>query len=292
MNRWRETCASVCAGLGMGLACLGTSWAEPSPAVTVVAQGQAPFQKDLSLDEVRGRARDQARRNAVEQAVGVFVRGTTVVHNSQIADELVTAVARGVIEEEQWVEERIEEVKGDKQAGPVQAVYRVRLKALVRPVHVERRAGFELEASLNKQVFQQGEEAVVKVRSSQPAYLNLFSITQDGTVTLLLPNRFVKQNLVSAEQELTFPNEALRLMGVRLRVVLPKGARKAVEYIKVIATSRPVILLKGRRDKSSGSPFATYDGNDAGMIQDVVKNLALLEDEEWTEATVPYEVRQ
>ncbi|MEW6544360.1 MAG: DUF4384 domain-containing protein [Nitrospirota bacterium] len=273
----------------------GPALAEPLKPVSVVAEGLAPFARDMSLEEVRNRARDDARRNAIEQAVGVFVRGTTVLHNSQITDELIASVARGVIEDEQWLDERIEEIKQDskdkkdRKIGPSMAVYHTRIKAMVRPVRVERRAGFELRASLNKQVFQEGEEALIKVRSSQPAHLHLFSVTQDGAVTLLLPNRFLPQNQIAAEQEVVFPSEALRSLGIRLRVMLPKGSRKVVEYIKVIATRKPIGLVK---EQSPEGVFQTFDGTEAAMIQDVVKRLALLEDEDWTEATLPYEVRQ
>jgi hypothetical protein len=280
----------------------GVALAEPSKTVSVVADGMAPFLRDMSLDEVRGKARDEARRNAIEQAVGVFVRGTTVLHNSQIADELIASVARGVIEEEEWLEERVEEVRGDakdfkdkkdkKSARPSMAVYHAKVKALVRPVHVERRAGFELTTSLNKTVFQEGEEALIKIRSSHPSHLYLFSVTQDGSVTLLLPNHYLAQNLIAAGQEVIFPNEALRALGVRLRVMLPKGSKKAVEYIKVIAIRKPIALIKDHSERAPGSLFHTFDGMEGGMIQDVVKRLAALEDEDWTEATLPYEVRQ
>jgi hypothetical protein len=136
----------------------GTAGAEPPAGVWVVAEGMSPFLHDLSLDEVRGRARDEARRNAIEKAVGLFVRGTTILHNAQITDELIASVARGVIEEEEWVDERIEEVS-EKRSGPKLAVWHSKVKARVRPVHVERRAGFELRASLNKTVFQEVKPA-------------------------------------------------------------------------------------------------------------------------------------
>ncbi len=262
---------------------------EPPAKVTVVAEGNTPFLPDMSLDEARGRARDEARRNALEQAVGVFVRATSVVHNSQIADELISSVARGVIEEEQWTDERIEEVKGGKRAGTLVSVYHTRLKALIRPVRVERRGAFELRASLNKHVFQDGEEALITVRSSQPAYVHLFSVTQDGNVTLLFPNRLVAKNLLGADQDLVFPSDSQKALGIRLRVMLPPGSKRVVEHIKVIATRKPITLAK---EESSGSVFRTFASREAGLIQHVVKNLALLEDEDWTETTLPYEVRQ
>lgn len=263
--------------------------AEPPASVTVVAEGVAPFLKDMSLDEVRGRARDDARRNAIEQAVGVFVRSASVLHNSQITDELISSVSRGVIEQEQWTTEEIQEVKEEKKrSGPAMAMYRTTVKAQVRPVRVERRAGFDVRGGLNKTVFQDNEEALIKIRSTQPAYLHVFSVTQDGSVTLLLPNKFVERNQIVPDQEVVFPSETLRAMGVRLRVSLPKGEKLAREYIKVIATRKPVSLVG---EAASNGVFRTYTGAENGMIQDVIKRLAQLEDEDWNETTLPYEVR-
>jgi hypothetical protein len=276
------------AAVGMGAGDRAV-FAEDSARITVVADGMAPFLKDMSLDEVRGRARDEARRNAIEQAVGVFVRSASVMHNSQITDELISSVSRGVIEEEHWAAEEIQEVKEEKKrSGPVMAVYRTTIKAQVRPVRVERRAGFELRGSLNKTVFQDSEEALIRIRSTQPAYLHVFSVTQDGGVTLLLPNKFVERNQITPDQEVVFPNETLRAMGVRLRVSLPRGEKLAREYIKVIATRKPVRLVG---DDATAGVFKTYTGAENGMIQDVIKRLAQLEDEEWNETTLPYEVR-
>jgi len=281
----------VVAGVGLVMA-NEVVLAESPTSVSVMAEGMSPFTKQMSLGEAQGRARDEARRNAIEQAVGMFVRGTTVLHNAQIADELITSVARGVIEEEQWIEEGIRDVQDEKHKGQKVHVYHSKVKALVRPVRVERRAGFELQASLNKQVFQEGEEAVIKVRSSQPAYLYLFSVTQDGSVTMLMPNHFVKRNHVSANQDVIFPGESLRTLGVKLRVTLPRGDKKAVEYIKVIVIRKPVHLVKEHDDPAHERIFQTFAGADGGMIHDLVKRLALLEDEDWTETTLPYEVRQ
>jgi hypothetical protein len=280
---------SVLLGAAFGLlAGNNTACAEPSAAITVVAEGVAPFLKDMSLDEVRGRARDEARRNAIEQAVGVFVRSASVLHNSQIADELISSVSRGVIEQEQWTDEQIEEIRDGKRPGFAMAMYHAKVTARVRPVRVERRAGFEVRGGLNKTVFQDNEEALIRIRASQPAYLHVFSVTQDGSVTLLLPNKFVERNQVASGQEIVFPNDTLRALGVRLRVSLPRGQKLAREYIKVIATKKPIRLVG---EEAPNGAFKTYAGTEQGMIQDVIRRLAELEDEEWNETTLPYEVR-
>lgn len=289
MNRWGNMYAGVIGAILVTMLPQTMIFAESAASITVDAEGQASFRPDMSLDEVRGRARDQARRNAIERAVGVFVRGKSVVHNSQIIDDLIFSVARGVIEEEQWLEEGIQDVKEGRRGGPVEAVYHVKVKARVRPVKVERRSDFELRSSLNKQIYRNGEEALIKVRSSQAVYVHLFSVTQDGNVTVLLPNRFHAVSLLAADQEFVFPSDGLRALGIKLQVVLPTGSKKAMEYIKVIATRKPIRLVK---DEPMEGVFQTYSGTEGGMIQDIIKRLAQLEDEDWTEATLPYQVSQ
>jgi len=281
-------------GLAVGLFLLAANsvaHAGPAGSVTIEAEGLAPFLLDMSLDEVRGRARDQARRNAIEQAVGVFVRGASTLKNSQITDDLVSTIARGVIEREEWLDEHIEQVAKDNGHGAAMALYHATVKADVRHVHVEHRADFELQARLNKEVFQQGEEAVLKIRSTQEAYLYLFSVTYDGSVTVLLPNRYAPRHAVTAEEDFQFPSDTMRTLGIRLRVELQPGSRRAVEHIKVIATKRPIELVKIDREEPRDG-FQTFAGGETGMIQDVMKRLALLDDTEWTEATVPYEIRR
>lgn len=281
----------ICAGLfgmgGIGLFAAAAAPAETAEKITVTVEGSAFFQRDLSLDEVRTKARDDARRNALERAVGVFVRGASVVYNSQIADDLVVSVSRGTIEDEQWLDERIEQPTS-AESQPPQAVYRTKLVAVVRPIQVERRAGFEVHASLNKQVYQDGDEALIKVRTTESAYLHVFSVTSDGSVTLLVPNRFLSTNRVAAEQELLFPDERLKSVGVVLRVLLPKNAKKALEHIKVIATRKPVQLVA---DVSPQAVLQRFSGSETVMIRNVVKQLASLNDEDWAEVTVPYEIR-
>ncbi|MSQ77814.1 MAG: hypothetical protein EXR97_05110 [Nitrospiraceae bacterium] len=77
-----------------------------------------------------------------------------------------------------------------------------------------------------------------------------------------------------------------------LRVSLPKGAKKSQEYIKIIATRKPISLVGSLvGTDASKDVFKTYTGGENGMIQDVIKRLAQLEDEDWNETTLPYEVR-
>ncbi|MBI4401096.1 MAG: DUF4384 domain-containing protein [Nitrospirae bacterium] len=163
-----------------------------------------------------------------------------------------------------------------------------RTHPISNPVKLETQ-DVELRASLNKQVFQEGEEARITVQASQPVYLHLLSLAQDGTVTVLLPNRVAPRNRILGGQEFVFPNESLREMGIRMQVALPKGADRSVERIKVIATREKIELVK--KGGTLDDVFHTYTSTEGGL-QDVLKKLAGLEKKDWSETTLSYEVRK
>jgi hypothetical protein len=67
----------------------------------------------------------------------------------------------------------------------------------------------------------------------------------------------------------------------------PSGAKRATERIKVIATRKKCDLIKA---KFREAVFQVYEGKDTGLMTDLLRELALLEDADWAEATIPYEV--
>jgi hypothetical protein len=288
-------------GTHAGLASLNASGA-PSPQIATTAsarsspassqeswfigEGSVPFGEDTTLGEAKARSRDHARRAAVEQAVGTFVESQTTVYNFQLAEDLIKATARGIIVEERIVEEGVRKVELD--GVQVGLIYATKLKARVKRVHAERTKDLVVKASVNKSVFFDGEEMEVRLTPSRAVYLHIFAIDQEDSVTVLLPNRFVPSTLIQAEKPFVFPSEAHKTMGLRLRVFSPKASKRSVERLKIIATTKDVDLVK---NKFSEAVFRVYPGQHNGLATELLKELSLLEDSEWTEATVAYEVR-
>jgi len=261
---------------------------ESNGPVWIVAEGVVPFGPDTTLAEAKSRARDEARRQAVERAAGIFLRGQRVVYNTQLADDLVRSLVRGIIIEEQILEEGIHELITDP-TGPKAFQYTVKLRTRVKPVRTERRGDFAVTANLNKTVFSGGEEMQIKAVATKDAYLHIFSVGQDDTVTVLYPNRFVAEGFVRAEKQLVFPDEAQRMQGLRLRVFLQEGSTKAIEKIKLIATAKKIDLTKGTIHEGV---FQMYPGKDSALVTDLLKELARLDESEWAEATIPYEIKR
>jgi hypothetical protein len=258
---------------------------EGGEGVWVIAEAVVQLADDMTVQEARSRSRNEARRKAIEKAVGIFVKGKTVVYNHVLAEDLVQSIVRGIVTDEQVLEEGVREV--GQQSNERATLYVTKLKARVRPVQAERKAEFSLKVVLNQTVFREGEEVEIRVSSSHDVYLHLFSVGQDDAVTVLFPNRFTQDTLIRAEQPFVFPDDNQRAMGIRLRVFPPAGAKRATERIKVIATRKKCDLIKA---KFREGVFQVYEAKDTGLVTDLLRELALLEDADWAEATVPYEV--
>ena len=258
---------------------------EGGEGVWVIAEAVVQLADAMTVQEARSRSRNEARRKAIEKAVGIFVKGKTVVYNHVLAEDLVQSIVRGILTDEQVLEEGIREV--GQQANERVTLYATKLKARVRPVQAERKAEFLLKVELNQTVFREGEEVEIRVSSGDDVYLHLFSIGQDDAVTVLFPNRFSQDTLIRAGQPFVFPDDSQRAMGIRLRVFPPAGAKRAMERIKVIATRKKRDFIKA---KFREGVFQVYEAKETGLVTDLLRELALLEDADWAEATVPYEV--
>jgi hypothetical protein len=261
--------------------------AAPQDGVWVIVEALVPFTDDHTISEVKARSRNEARRLAVEKAVGHFIRGSTVVYNYALADDLVQSVARGLVVEEQVLEEGVRESAHD--SGVKTLFYATKLKAKVKRVHSESKEHFKIQGSLNKTVFYPKDEMQIRVTSSRNAYLYIFNVGQDHSVTVLYPNRFAQNASLIAGEELIFPDEKLRSVGIVLRVVPPAGVVKAIERIKLVAVTHQTDFIKGRFKEGI---FQVYDGKDTGLVTDLLKALSALDDSEWAEATIAYEVNR
>ena len=258
--------------------------AEP---VWVTAEGQVSFGPDTTLDEAAARSREKARRQAVEQAVGTFVKGQTIVYNTEVTADMVHSIVRGIIIEEQILEEGVR--TSDPPTDSVAVFYVTKLRAKVKPAPREQHEGLWLNVVLNRTVFHEGDEVQVAIIPSHDAYVYILNVGQDDRVTMLFPNKFAHDNFLSAERELVFPDETQRQMGIRLRTALPPGAGKSIEKVKVLATSKRLDRLN---DQESGTTFFSKTGKNQFMVTDLMNRLALLEDTTWVETTIPYEIRR
>jgi len=255
------------------------AYASETP-VWVEAAGQAYLGEIDTPKEVKERARRDAQKNALEKAVGVFIKSHTLVSNSQLAEDLVYASVRGKIERDEVIH-----AGWDKKE---RSLYRVTLRTLVRPVYPDKGEMLSLKASLSSTDLREGEEVRIFYEASCDCYIYIFSIAVDGSVTLLLPNSSHKDHFIRANTVNEFPpsDSPIRLQAMFLPDF--KG-NLAEERIKLIATlEREDLLPLGFHE----GMFKVYDTRSTGMISDLVKRLNRIEPDKWAESTAVYILRR
>jgi len=248
--------------------------------VWVEETGQAYLGDNDTLREVREQARKEAAARAVEKAKGVFIQSHTLVSNSQLVEDLIYAAVRGKVEKIEILEEGWDSRERN--------IYRVKIKALIRPVFPEKGEGLQIKPALSKADLKEGEEVKIFYQVNRDCYIYIFSIAADGSVTLLFPNSHHRQHFTAAGKVHEFPEQG---SPIRLQAMfLPAFSRSvAEERIKIIATKEKEDLIPlGFRE----GMFQVYDAKSTALISDLVKLLNQIDPGNWTETTLVYRLRR
>ncbi|GFO55445.1 hypothetical protein GMSM_24520 [Geomonas sp. Red276] len=248
-----------------------------SAPVWVAAVGEAQGSDYDPPKEVMERARNEAKRRAIEEAVGTFLRAHTLVSNGQLAEDFAYAQVRGRIEEVKMVSE--ERDKRDPN------LFRVKLKALVSPV-LPQEQGLEIKLALSRHELREGDRIQIHYQVSADSYVYIFSIAADNSVTLLFPNCLLNDNHARAGTVYVFPpdNTPIHLEANSLPGMKHKPSR---EKVKLIATrGREILLEKGFQE----GIFQVYDARSTGLVGDLARKLNQLEATDWGEAVTSYTI--
>lgn len=216
----------------------------------VTVTGEAAL-ANLTPDEARTLALKRARHNAIEEVCAVRVQAETLVQNFVLQGDFTHAVTYGRILDEKVLRWDAE-VSQKSPTDLPEITYRVTMRAEVLEEKGEPDPFFKVHVSLNKPAFKNGDELVMKVRSTRPGYLNVLNFAADGSVVVLFPNAFRRDNRIEADKEYTIPAAADRDV-ISFRVSTLPGHRKDTEYIKVICTSEPLDLLQEVRPSGTFS---------------------------------------
>ena len=267
------------ATLGMTLFFFVSQVIASETPVWITAEGEAYLGEIETQKEVKERAKIDAQNKAVEQAVGTFIKSHTLVSNNQVAEDLIYAAVRGKIDKVEVIKEGWDEKDRN--------LYRVKLKALVKPVYPEKGEGISVKLSLSKTDLKEGEDVKIFYQTSSDCYVYIFSVAADGSVTLLLPNSINQDNIVKAGKGYQFPSDEKIKLQARF---LPEHKEKtAEEKIKIIATRQKEDIIPLGFQQGF---FKVYDAKQTGMISDLVKRLNQLEPADWTEATAVYVLKR
>jgi hypothetical protein len=258
---------------------------QPKDDVWVEAEGIFIMGDGSTIELAKRGSLEAARRHAVEKALGVFVSGQTTVRNSQLVEDLIHVISRGRVVEEQVIAQGIQSSGGEGSPG----IYKTRLKAKVIRLTGEHQPEFAVRSSLNRVTYAHGEQAQIRFHATQDAYLYAFNVTEDDHITMLVPNRFMRELFLPADREYVFPPDILVAKGIQLSTFVPTGKQRSKERIKVIASRHPVSALT---HQASEAIFQEYRASDTSLLIDLARTLATLDPSEWAEHTSIYEVVQ
>jgi len=227
--------------------------------------------------EVMERARNDAKRKAIEEAVGTFVRSHTLVTNGQLGEDLIFTRVRGKIDKVRIITEKRD--KNDPN------LYRVRLRALVQPVYPEYGEGISIKLSLSNTTIKEGENVKIYYQTSTDCYVYIFSIAADNSVTLLFPNSHYQDNFIKANSGQVFPPDdcPIKLKAMRLP---GSNGQQVEENVKVIATRRKETILQGFQE----GMFQVYDARSTGLVGDLARKLNQLDPADWGEASDSFSI--
>lgn len=257
----------------------------------VIGEGVSYLGDFTTVETAQRVSLEAARRAAIEKGVGAFISSSTIVRNAQLTEDLVHVVARGIIVDEQILERGVKvetAAPQEEDSKPIeQVVYKTKIKAKIVKVPSEEHGNFVVTVGLNRSVYQNGDDAEIRVTPSEDAYLYIFGVSDDDHITILAPNRYYQNTLVKGGTDFIFPPDTLVKRGIRLQTWAVPGKPKTVEKIKVIASKRTMDALKSKVQEAL---FPSYKPSDRTMLVHLLRSLATFDSSEWAENTVTYEV--
>ena len=245
-------------------------------------EGKAAME-NITKEEARRFAIEDAVRNAVEEVVGVNVLAETLVLNFRTAGDIIRAIPYGKVVEKKVIDEGVKELR-EKERGNLSLIYWVKIRAKVKKEKGEADPYFKIaEANLNREVFKEGDDMVIKVTPTRDCYINIFNILEDESVLILTPNRYKATNFIKAAETFTFPDEEDKKRGIGLEVHA-LGGKKTVETIYILCFKQPV---RFDNQKFQEGVYGVYTGQTA-FITDLIKEIIEIPLSERAEKFIQY----
>jgi len=227
---------------------LGNGWIESTAQVEIA---------HITPEEAREKSIDQACNQALE-SYGVDVTGRKLYIVGENAEKvtrddylnLTDQTTRGIIVEKKIINEKVITIDNSLFSQVTVQVKIARQKGDKDPY-------FTLDASLNKEHFQEYETLEISCVSSKDCYLTILNICSNDTVYVLFPNKYRDNNFVQAGEEFMFPNKADQDIDLSLPVQLLPGKITDSEIIKIIATKELLNLVEFKSDMTYGTCSAT-----------------------------------
>jgi hypothetical protein len=252
--------------------------------IVVTATGEASL-ANVTPEEAQKTALQKARLSAVEMACGVKLQAESFVRDYVLLGDFIHAVSYGHIVSEEVKSWKVE-VEQKNPRTPPALTYLVTIKASVLQEKGNPDPSYQAKVRLNKNVYQSGDEMVIHVSATKPSYLTVLNFTADDRVILLFPNALRRNNRIEREQEYQLPSSSNREGILKLQVSNLPDHKRDTEYIKVIATTRPIPLLEGLAFKGQYGVMDTV----SVAATEIARLISSIPVNERAESTAAYEI--
>jgi hypothetical protein len=132
--------------------------------------------------------------------------------------------------------------------------------------------GVDVRLSATK--LREGDNVEISFRLTEPAYVYVFDIYENGKASLLIPGPALPNNHFEAGRWYTFPDNEWKRAGYILKACPIPGDKINRERIKIIATSKPINL---QLDRYSLEDLADLREGPAGQIAELNREIAALQ---------------
>ena len=250
----------------------------------VTVEGIAAME-NVTKEEARRIAIENALGRAVEEAVGSNIVAETIVINYRISGDIVKVMPYGRVIDREIIEEGVGEIREEGQTTPA-LIYRVKMKAKVIQEKGTIDPYFKINATLNRAVFKEGDDMLIKVIPTKDCYVTIFNILEDEKVIILIPNRYRGDNFIKAHETFIFPNEDDKRRGIKLISHAAEGRKAVTETIYVLGLKQP---LRFDTARFRVGIFGVYKGKTA-FINDLIKEIIDIPPSERAESFLQYRI--
>jgi len=174
---------------------------------TVYAIGKTVIANGITLKQAKNQALNHARSLAIEQAAGVNIHSSLLMENALIVSEFIKTFSYGFLVEEEilsWQGEWIQTKKHQELGLPVVSV---EIRAQVEVPKNTFFRNYALEATLNKQVFRNGELAEIEIFVKEDLLLLVVNYTSDNKIIPIFPFSKRSQNYIKKNAHVTLPGK-------------------------------------------------------------------------------------
>lgn len=239
------------------------------------------FIQNITPEEAREQAILDACKKAIEYYSGIEISSRSLDIRSESNDKIIldqfsslsNQTTRGIILEKEIISEKI-----DSDGNNLVKI--VNLKVKVCKQSGEKDPYFNIDATLNRSYFQDGDEMELTSTSSKDCFLTILNICSNDSVYIIFPNQYRKDNFLKSSKVFDLPDENDRKLGISFPVHLLPGRDKDSEMIKILATKKKVNF-------TSFYSFSAY-GTYKSALEDLQRWLIKIPRNEMEEVDIQY----